>query len=162
MSDRVGVLFVCMGNICRSPLARVAFEWHADRRGVRDRFEIDSCGTGGWHAGEGADPRAVQTARKNGIDLVHTARQYAGTSDVRRFEWLIAMDRTNARNLVAAGAPRERVHLLRSFDPSLRGLKEDALEVPDPYYGSERGFDEVFTMVNAACAGLLEFLLDRE
>lgn len=162
--ERVGVLFVCLGNICRSPLAEGLFVHHATRRGVVERFDVDSCGTGHWHEGEGADPRSVAVAARNGIDIAgHVARRFAPGSDLERYHWLIAMDKSNARNLVAAGVPAERVRLLRSFEPgAASNLLGDGPAVPDPYYGGESGFEEVFRMCDAACAGLLEFLLDRE
>lgn len=160
---RVGVLFVCLGNICRSPLAEAAFLRHAARAGAGDRFDVDSCGTGHWHAGEGADARSVAVARRNGVELDHCARVFSAREDVARFEWLIAMDRSNAKNLVRAGAPAGRVRLLRSFDPAApKDLTGEGPDVPDPYYGGESGFDEVWTMVDAASAGLLAFLLDRD
>lgn len=154
------LLFVCMGNICRSPLAEGVFAHLAQERGVRHRFTIDSCGTGGWHAGELADPRARATAVRYGIHLTHRARQLEA-ADLERFDLLLAMDRANLRALHAAGAPPARARLLREFDPSIPGaiLAADPPEVPDPYYGSGDGFEQVYTMLHSACTGLLDALL---
>ena len=130
--QRIGVLFVCLGNICRSPLAKWIFTDLTLRRGVRDRFEIDSCGTGHWHVGKGADPRSVATALRRGIDATHTARRLQPESDFTRFDYLLAMDTDNRENLLHAGAPADRVFLMRSFDPALQEEPEHRLVVPDP------------------------------
>jgi len=155
----IPVLFVCLGNICRSPLAKVILTEQARARGVLDRFVIDSCGTGPWHVGKGADGRSVEVARRHGLNLVHKARQLDPTSDFLKFEWLIAMDRQNREDLIAEGAPRERVHLMRAFDPALAGMPENRLDVPDPYYGEGDGFERVYEMLTTASAGLLDRLL---
>lgn len=152
---RIGVLFVCLGNICRSPLAKWIFTDLAVRRGVRDRFDIDSCGTGHWHVGKGADPRSTAAAMSRGIETPHTARRLAPASDFARFRYLLAMDTDNRDTMLHAGAPAERVFLMRSFDPSLAGEPEHRLIVPDPYYGGPEGFDHVYDMLHAACEGFL-------
>lgn len=159
MSDTpTSVLFVCLGNICRSPLAEGVFLHLARERGVHGAFDVDSCGTGGWHAGERPDPRSLAVAKKHGVELPGRARKYAPRSD-NAFDWLIPMDASNRDDLIDAGAPRDRVRLLRSFDPMLAGMPERSLDVPDPYYGGPGGFDEVFEMVRTACAGMLDELL---
>lgn len=151
--DTTGVLFVCLGNICRSPLAEGVFIHLARRRGVLDRFRIDSCGTGGWHCGEGADPRSIAVAAKHGIELPSIARQFDPRRDPADFDWIIAMDRQNRRNLLKAGAPEPKVRLMMSFHPD-----PPTDEVPDPYYGGPDGFDKVFEMVRVACEGMLREL----
>jgi protein-tyrosine phosphatase len=156
MGERTGVLFVCMGNICRSPVARCIFEHLVSERGVADRYLIDSCGTGGWHEGQGADPRSVAIAAKYGLDLRHMARQVRPASDFDAFPYLLIMDQHNRRDLLRFRAPVERVHMLRAFDPSLAGAPEPMLEVPDPYYGGDSGFEAMYQMLDAACRGLLE------
>lgn len=156
---RTGVLFVCLGNICRSPLAEAVFVHHASSRGVLDRFDVDSCGMGGWHVGEDADPRAVRIARKHGLPMNHEARQFDPHADVARYHLLIPMDRSNARSLVSSGAPRERVRLMRSFDPALADAPEHALDVPDPYSDSIDAFERVLEMLQTASQGLLDHLL---
>jgi low molecular weight protein-tyrosine phosphatase len=162
MPDRTGVLFVCLGNICRSPLAEGIFLHRARRRGVLDRFDVDSCGTGAWHVGERADSRSLAVAAAHGITLPSIARQLDPAQDFQRFPWLIAMDRSNVRNLIRSGADPARVRLMRSFDASLSGARGEALEVPDPYDWPGDGFEAVYQMLDAACAGLMDFLLDED
>lgn len=159
MTDRTGVLFVCLGNICRSPLAKFVLSDLTARRGVTERFRIDSCGTGPWHAGEGADPRTIAVARAKGLDTEHVARVLRPGVDFVEFDYLIAMDLENRRRMLDLGAPRDRVHLLRAFDPTLAGRPEAELIVPDPYYGGEDGFERMFVMVRTACEGLLDVVL---
>jgi protein-tyrosine phosphatase len=162
--DRVGVLFVCTGNICRSPLAEGVFLHLARERGVAERFRVDSAGTGGWHEGERPDPRSVSVAAANGVALPGRARKLVPGRDWDSFEWLIAMDHGHAEAMVELGAPAGRVRLLRSFDEGL-GRTHEALmgsgegAVPDPYYGGDEGFVEVYKMVSAGCAGLLRALV---
>jgi protein-tyrosine phosphatase len=150
----VRILFVCMGNICRSPTAEGVM-----RRLVADAgldIEIDSAGTGGWHAGEPPDRRATLAARRRGITLEGAARQVT-PDDFRRFDLLIALDRSNLRELLAIAPDEEaaeKVRLLREFDPAANG----DLDVPDPYYGGDRGFETVLDMVEAACRGLIDEL----
>lgn len=117
---------------------------------------IDSAGTGGWHVGEPADPRTAAELRRRGVDLRHTARQFA-PADFDRFDLVLAMDGANAsalRRMAPTPADAAKVRLLREFDPRSDG----DLEVPDPYYGGPEGFSAVFEMVDAACLGLLETL----
>jgi len=147
----VRLCFVCLGNICRSPLAEGLFIRMARDRGSLDRFEVDSCGTGDWHVGERPDPRAQAVARKHGINLPSLGRQIDPEHDSRH-DLLLAMDRSNAHGIVAAGLPEARVRLLLSFDPE----SEPGAEVPDPYFGGGDGFDRVHAMLMRACAGLLD------
>lgn len=155
------VLFVCLGNICRSPVAEGVFLSQASDRGVLDRFDIDSCGTGGWHAGERPDPRSIAVAERHGVRLPGRARRFDPRADGAS-DWLIPMDANNRDDLLAAGAPPARVHLLRSFDPSLADHAHDPPDIPDPYYGGPEGFETMFTMISRACAGLLDELLGPE
>jgi protein-tyrosine phosphatase len=150
---RVSMLFVCLGNICRSPLAALIVAERARAAGRAAQFEIDSAGTGDWHAGEGADPRSVQIAGVHGLDLrPHRARQVLA-ADFERFDLVLAMDKSNARNLVSLGAPRDRVRLMRAFDPAFE--PDHAPDVPDPYYGGPEGFSQVFEMLDRSAHGLL-------
>ncbi len=110
-TGRIGVLFVCMGNICRSPLAEGLFVKKATDRGVIAKFRVDSAGTGGWHAGEAPDPRILQLAKKKKIKLTGRARRVE-PPDFERFEVLVCMDEKNLANLARMGAPRDRLHLL--------------------------------------------------
>lgn len=160
---RTSVLFVCLGNICRSPLAKAIFEDRARARNVLDRFHIDSCGTGHWHVGRPADARSIAIAAVRGTSLTstsHRARQVDADSDFDAFDLILAMDQSNASNLIALGAPSQRVVLLRAFDPALAADaaqgRAHAIEVPDPYYGGDDGFARMHDMLDAACDGLLD------
>jgi protein-tyrosine phosphatase len=152
----VSVLFVCLGNICRSPLAEGIFQHLVEENGASHRYRIDSAGTGAWHAGEPADPRSRDVAERNGIILRCTARQVR-EEDFHEFDLILAMDRSNLTDLESVRpAPEVRadLRLFREFDPEGNG----DLEVPDPYYGGPDGFDRVFEMVLRSCQALLEEL----
>jgi protein-tyrosine phosphatase len=154
-SRRTSVLFVCLGNICRSPLAEGIFRRLVQDAGLSERFEIDSAGTGAWHVGEQPDARASMVARQHGVALECTARQITH-EDFHRFDYVIAMDRENLRNVRriadTTGSDAE-IRLLREFDH-----EADGDEVPDPYYGGASGFETVYEMVHRSCATLLERL----
>jgi len=153
----VRLCFVCLGNICRSPTAWGVMKKLVAREGVAQRFVIDSAGTAGYHAGDGADPRTVLHAKRRGVDLApHRARQF-GRSDFARFDYVLAADADNVRvlqKLAPDDAARAKIHLLRAFEPSApRGAS-----VPDPYYGGSSGFDDVLDICERACRGLLEHM----
>lgn len=153
--QQTSVLFICLGNICRSPLAEGIFTELVEQRGLSDRFHIDSCGTGGWHAGDGADPRSVLVAAKNGLDISHLrARKFDAKRDPGAFDWHIVMDRSNHDDVIAMGTPKDKVRLMRSFDPIL----DSPIDVPDPYYGGDDGFDKVYEMLTRACEGMLSHI----
>jgi protein-tyrosine phosphatase len=148
------LLFVCLGNICRSPTAEGVMRALVEQAGLEGAVELESAGTGSWHVGSPPDARATAVARRRGIRLDGRARQVRA-EDFERFDLLIAMDRENRDELLrlAPGAQeRAKVRLLREFDPS----SARDLDVPDPYYGASGGFEEVLEIVQAACAGLLE------
>ena len=150
------ILFVCMGNICRSPTAEGVMRRLLEDAGLTDRVEIESAGTGGWHAGEPPDRRATLAASRRGVTLEGAARQIRA-SDFRDFDLVIALDRANLGELLAVAPDEdaaEKVRLLREFDPRAVG----DLDVPDPYYGGDRGFETVLDMVEASCRGLLDEL----
>ncbi|MCE2967093.1 MAG: low molecular weight protein-tyrosine-phosphatase [Phycisphaerales bacterium] len=158
MPDRIGVLFVCLGNICRSPLAKVIFLQAAERRGVLDRFRVDSCGTGHWHVGQPADPRTIAIAQANSIPFSHTARQLNSDrpgGDFDTLDLLIAMDRANVRTMLQRGAPQDRLRLIRMYDPALAGRPDHELDVPDPYTDDD-GFQPVVDMLSRAVQGMLD------
>ncbi|MHC4808772.1 MAG: low molecular weight protein-tyrosine-phosphatase [Planctomycetota bacterium] len=148
--DRVGVLMVCLGNICRSPMAEGLMLEGIRRRGVADRFDVDSAGTGGWHAGEPADPRMQATARARGVHLPSRARQIR-PEDWTRFDHVLCMDRSNLAGVRAAGCPESRSRLMLSVleDPA-------AVEVPDPYHGGPEGFELVFDLLERATDAWLD------
>ncbi|MGA9286314.1 MAG: low molecular weight protein-tyrosine-phosphatase [Solirubrobacteraceae bacterium] len=156
------VLFVCLGNICRSPTAEGVMRLLVAEAGLQDEIVLDSAGTGAWHVGEPPDPRARQAATRRGIALESVARQVT-EDDFERFDLILAMDASNQhalRQLAPDKQGRAKVHLLREFDPASTDTHE--LDVPDPYYDSERGFEVVLDQVQAACAGLLERLRSAE
>ena len=150
------LLFVCMGNICRSPLAEGIFLHLARERNLSEKFEVDSAGVGDWHVGHAPDPRSQAVANKHGIELICRARQVEAPEDFESFDLILAMDRTNFRDLLSL-SPAEHHHkikLMRDYDS---GTAEDR-EVPDPYYGGPGGFDNVYGMLHRACSGLLDEL----
>jgi low molecular weight protein-tyrosine phosphatase len=152
------ILFVCMGNICRSPTAEGVMRRLLAEAGLDGALEIESAGTGGWHVGEPPDERATAAAARRGVTLEGAARQVR-PGDFRRFDLLIALDRGNLRQLLVLAPDEEaaeKVRLLREFDPASAGGPD--LDVPDPYFGGERGFETVLDMVEAACRGLLDEL----
>ena len=157
-SSLTSVLFVCLGNICRSPLAEGVFRDLARHRGVEHMFEIDSAGTGAWHAGEPPDRRSIAVAAAHGIQLEGRARKVT-PQDLERFDLIVAMDGENLRDLehMAGGSPgaAARLSLLRDSDPE--GGDKD---VPDPYYGGPGGFETVYDMVRRSCEALLDDLQD--
>jgi protein-tyrosine phosphatase len=151
----VRLLFVCLGNICRSPTAEGVMRSLVMREGLQEEIELDSAGTGAWHFGSPPDGRARSAAAERGIDLAGRARQVR-PEDFESFDLVLAMDRENERLLKALARDeqeRSKVRLLREFDPASVATGE--LEVPDPYYGAAGGFEEVLDLVLAACEGLL-------
>ncbi|HEY4094297.1 MAG TPA: low molecular weight protein-tyrosine-phosphatase [Baekduia sp.] len=144
-----------MGNICRSPTAEAVMRALVAEEGLDGVIEIDSAGTGAWHVGDPPDPRSTAAARARGIVVEGAARQVT-QADFEAYDLLLAADGQNAAALVAAAPDDDaagRVRLLREFDPAAVAAAE--LEVPDPYHGGARGFDDVIDMVDAACRGLL-------
>ena len=155
--QRTSVLFVCLGNICRSPLAEGVFRHLATERGPDHEFLVDSAGTGAWHVGEPPDRRSVEVAARHGITVNGRARKVR-PDDLQSFDLVVAMDRENLEdleNLADAHGSRARLHLLREFDSRRTGD-----DVPDPYYGGPNGFETVYHMVRRSCEGLLETLAD--
>lgn len=153
------VCFVCTGNICRSPMAESVFRARVAEAGLDGLVEVDSAGTGGWHEGEGADPRTVTVLRENGYDAGHTARRF-DPSWYARLDLVIALDSGHLRalrRLAPTDRDAEKVRLLRSYDPAAG----DDLDVPDPYYGGADGFDACLEMVEAASTGLLAAVRER-
>ena len=144
------ILFVCLGNICRSPTAKAVFDYKLTRAGIT--LQTDSAGTGEWHVGKPPDPRSQAFARDWGVDMSGQRARQVDPGDFRRFEWIYAMDRSNLEDLRRM-APRDglaRVELLMSLAPDY-GLEE----VPDPYYGGEEGFRRVIDMLETAADRLI-------
>jgi protein-tyrosine phosphatase len=148
----VRILFVCLGNICRSPTAEGVMRGLVAEAGLDGEIEVESAGTGNWHLGDPPDPRAVSAAADRDVELTGAARQ-VDAADFERFDLLIAMDRSNRdalRRLAPDDEAQERVRLLREF-----GDREDS-DVPDPYYGGDDGFGEVLDIVERCCSALLD------
>jgi protein-tyrosine phosphatase len=151
----VRILFVCLGNICRSPTAEGVMRALVREAGLEASIELDSAGTGAWHAGSPPDERASAAALARGVTLEGAARQVVA-GDFREFDLLLAMDGSNLHELRQRARDEEqraKVRLLREFDPASADASD--LDVPDPYYGGPGGFEEVLDLVQAACRGLL-------
>lgn len=157
-SEAIGVLFVCLGNICRSPTAEAVFAARLMREGLADRIRVDSAGTGDWHLGEPPDPRSRQAARARGYDLEHLRARQVVPADFRNFGYILAMDDANLRDLRRLQPDWYRGEL----DLFLRaGGCRSPLEVPDPYNGDARDFERVLDLVEVAADGLLAALRAR-
>ena len=154
---KTSILFVCMGNICRSPTAEGVFRHYAAESGWSDRLHIDSAGTHAYHVGEPADQRARAAAERRGISLAGISARRVHVGDFERFDYIIAMDEDNVARLHEE-APDEHRHKIRLF---LEFASVAEREVPDPYYGGAAGFERVLDLVEAASRGLLETLAGR-
>jgi protein-tyrosine phosphatase len=155
MASPYRVCFVCTGNICRSPIAESVFRARLTEAGLAPLVEVDSAGTGGWHEGDGADPRAAAVLEAHGYDSTHTARQFQA-SWFARLDLVIALDAGHLRDLrrlAPTPADAAKVRLLRSYDRA--ATASGALDVPDPYYGDLTSFEECLEQVEAASEGLL-------
>lgn len=152
MTHQIAVLFCCMGNICRSPTAHGVFRNLLCEQGLEHRVWVDSAGTHAYHIGEPPDRRAQQAARARGIDLSDIRARAAVAEDFERFDYVLAMDRDNLGHLRTLCPPgsETKLRLLMEFAP-----QASHAEVPDPYYGGGRGFEQVLDMVESAAQGLL-------
>jgi protein-tyrosine phosphatase len=151
------ILFVCLGNICRSPLAEGVFAAVLEEKGLGDRFELDSAGTGGWHAGSAPDPRSIAIAASHGIDISGQKARKVADADFSRFDLILGMDCTNVQDLrrLAPASAQDRIHLFLEFAD---GRERD---VPDPYYGGADGFADVYRMIREASEALSSRLAER-
>ncbi|MBK8295517.1 MAG: low molecular weight phosphotyrosine protein phosphatase [Solirubrobacterales bacterium] len=146
----VRILFVCLGNICRSPTAEAMMKDLVEREGLGGQVEVDSAGTGAWHVGNPPDPRAIETAARRGIEMNGAARQVTA-SDFDDFDLIVAMDSSNHFDLLAlSGRDNPKVRLLREIGG------DELTDVPDPYYGGDDGFEDVLDIVERGCRALLE------
>ena len=153
---------VCLGNICRSPIAEAVLIDRLDSGGLGNLVTVDSAGTSNWHAGGDADPRTLAVLDRNDYSIDHTAKQFQRSHFADR-DLILAMDRSNLDDLRAIApddAAIEKIRLLRSFDPGLMHLPEDdpELDVPDPYSGGADGFAEVLRMIEIASDGVIDFV----
>ena len=157
MSAPIQVMFVCLGNICRSPLAQGIFEDLARKAGLSQYFCVASSGVGAWHVGEKPDVRMRNTARQNGISLDSQQAQQLVRTDLEHYDHIYAMDRSIERDVLLmdrSGGHQEKVQLFSKFDPD-----PNTHEVPDPYF--EGNFDLVFTIVDRTCRVILDTLVQR-
>ena len=151
-SSVVSVLFVCMGNICRSPTAQGVFEYLVNERGLTEYIRIDSAGTHAYHVGEMPDIRASKAALRRGVDLSQQRARRVGPDDMLEFDYVLAMDQANFEDLMSI-CPPDQLSKLRLFLEFAPGVAVQ--EVPDPYYGGVTGFERVLDMVEKAAEGLL-------
>ncbi len=148
------ILFVCLGNICRSPLAEGIMKHKLLQQGLNDKVTVDSCGTSNYHIGEKPDVRTRKNAERNGVVLNHLGRQLS-TEDIESYDLILAMDHSNYQNILKLkNAPQHlsKIKLMREFDP------DPGEVVPDPYYGGEDGFQEVFEILDRSIDGLIAHL----
>ena len=150
----IHVLFVCLGNICRSPLAEGVFKHLVFEDGLEDKIFVASAGTSGWHVGDRPDPRSIEVARENGIVLDSYGRK-AISNDFAEFDYIIAMDQNNFADMSSLDGSSKKdaakLYLMRDFDEIGKGQ-----DVPDPYYGGDDGFSYVFELLDRSCRNLLE------
>jgi protein-tyrosine phosphatase len=149
------VVFVCTGNICRSPIAEKVFVHELEQAGLADAVDVSSAGTGNWHVGSPADERAAAVLRAGGYDVAHIARQV--DAEQLGADLVVALDNSHRRALQSLVPEPDRVRLLRSFDPD----SPPGAEVPDPYYGDDDGFATVLEMISAAMPGMVEWVREN-
>lgn len=149
----IKILMVCLGNICRSPLA----EGILQSKLPKDKFVVDSAGTGNWHAGQQPDKRSIVTAKNRGLDITHQRARQIKVSDFEKFDYIFVMDASNYSNVIKLApnaTAKEKVKLM--MDALYPG---ESIEVPDPYYGGDDGFDKVYDMLDEACAIVADNIL---
>ncbi|MDP4546465.1 MULTISPECIES: low molecular weight protein-tyrosine-phosphatase [unclassified Marinobacter] len=157
MSESVRVLFVCLGNICRSPSAEGVFRQLVNEQGMADKVVIDSCGTADWHTGKSPDSRSIEAAGRRGIDLSGLQARQIKPDDLDTFDYVLVMDRSNLADV------RDLWRQNGGAEPQLFlefGQSSD-LEVPDPYYGGDQGFEQVLDLIQDASEGLLDHIRGR-
>lgn len=152
---KIKILFVCLGNICRSPLAEAIFKHKIREKNLEHRVEVDSCGTANYHVGDTPDPRTIKNALKNGVVIDHLGRQLSAR-DLEAYDFILAMDRSNHANILrleSAQRHSHKVRLMRSFD-----VNPVWDEVPDPYYGDETAFQHVFDVLSHSIDSFIAYL----
>ena len=148
------ILFVCLGNICRSPLAEAIMKHKLNEAGLSEKIRVDSCGTAGYHIGERPDHRTIRNAASNGVKINHVGRQLTA-SDLEKHDIILAMDKSNYENILRlknASQFSDKLKLMRDFDD------DPGDEVPDPYYGEERDFQQVFDILDKSVDGFIAHL----
>ena len=157
----IKVLFVCLGNICRSPTAHGIFEKMVANAGLEETIIVDSAGTGDWHIGKAPDPRANEAALSRNHDLSHLRARQVRPEDFLEFDYILAMDKQNLWDLRAMVLPEFKGHLGLFLDYGQGGVESGLEEVPDPYSGGREGFDEVLDLVEHTAQGLLSHLREQ-
>ncbi|GGE60716.1 phosphotyrosine protein phosphatase [Streptosporangium jomthongense] len=157
MSKRASVLFVCLGNICRSPTAEGVFRKLVEQAGLQEQIYIDSCGTSNWHIGKGPDPRSLEAAASRGIDISGLRARQFTEKDLDTFDYVVVMDRQNLADV------KDIWHQNGGTRPTLflEYGNTDLAEVPDPYFGGEDGFEQVLDLIEDAGEGLLRSIQER-
>jgi protein-tyrosine phosphatase len=157
MAEPLRLLMLCMGNICRSPMAEGALRERLRAAGLVDEVEVDSAGTGGWHAGDPPDPRATATAAAHGVDIGMLRARRLLADDFERFDWILCADGDNLAQARLRGpvARRDRAVLLRAWAGC-----DGAMEIPDPYRGGSREFEHAWSLVDEAAARIVERVRD--
>jgi len=150
--NKIRVLFVCLGNICRSPLAEVVVKSVAKQRGL-EQYHFESAGTGDWHIGKSADNRSASKAIDHGLNLSQHRAQQITAQKIQGWHWFVAMDQNNYQDLLLMGADASKLLLMRQFESG-----DSVFDVPDPYYGGAEGFEDAYQMLAANAEGLLDFL----
>lgn len=151
------VLFVCLGNICRSPTAEGVFQHAVDEAGLRGQIHVDSCGVGDWHVGKAPDERAQLAAKRRGVDISHLRGRQLSANDFLEFDYVLAMDHANLQAMQALKPAESRAHV--GLFLAFAGTPD--AEVPDPYYGGDEGFESVLNMIETASAGLIAELTGK-
>ena len=161
LMSKIKVLFVCLGNICRSPTAEGVFRKLSSQHSELDNLEIDSCGISGYHQNEPSDRRSVSTAKARGYDLTGIRSRKIRVQDLRDYDYILAMDNSNLESLkelaINNGIRINKINLFTYFS-----AQNTVEEIPDPYYGGSTGFDDVITLIENASMGLIEHLIAKK
>ena len=162
MTSKIKVLFVCLGNICRSPTAEGVFTKMVNDAGLSNMFEIDSAGTAAYHIGKQPDLRSIEHAAKRGYELDHLKARKVDFADFYEFDYILAMDNSNYTDLIhlAPNDMKHKVNMMLEYADKdiLTKINHNSTEVPDPYYGGSKGFENVLDLVESGCKGFLKKL----